>query len=93
MNQIKKIGVAGAGAMGLGIAQVFAQSGYEVVLFDVNENQLTKAKTEISKNLDFAVSKDKINAAEKDATLSRITYINQLNTKKRFWLLIPLQYR
>ena len=47
--EIKKIGVAGAGAMGLGIAQVFAQAKFEVILFDVNTAQLEKAKTEIEK--------------------------------------------
>ena len=47
MTAIKKIGVAGAGAMGAGIAQVFIQSNYEVVLFDVSAAQLDKAKIEI----------------------------------------------
>ena len=60
---IKKIGIAGAGAMGAGIAQVFAQTGYEVVLFDLSAAQLEKAKAEITKNLDFAVSKSKISQA------------------------------
>ena len=46
MGLVKKVGVAGAGAMGLGIAQVFAQAKFEVVLFDVNTPQLEKAKAE-----------------------------------------------
>ena len=71
---IKKAGVAGSGAMGCGIAQVFAQAGLEVVLYDVNAAQLDKAKAEISKNLEQAVSKQKISAADKDAALSKISY-------------------
>ena len=71
---IQKTGVAGAGAMGAGIAQVFAQAGFDVVLFDVNEVQLNKARTEIAKNLDYAVSKQKISKADGDAVLTKITY-------------------
>ncbi|RYG36484.1 MAG: 3-hydroxybutyryl-CoA dehydrogenase, partial [Chitinophagaceae bacterium] len=41
--------VCGAGTMGSGIAQVFAQKGFQVILFDTNENGLTNAKTRIEK--------------------------------------------
>lgn len=74
MSNIKKIGVAGAGAMGLGIAQVFAQSGFSVVLFDLGQAQLDKAKETITKNLEFAVSKGKSTEADKTAALGRISY-------------------
>jgi 3-hydroxybutyryl-CoA dehydrogenase len=77
--KINKTGVAGAGAMGLGIAQVFAQANLEVVLFDVSEAQLQKAKSEIEKNLAGAVAKNKITEADKTATLSRITYTTDVN--------------
>lgn len=79
MSTIKKIGVAGAGAMGLGIAQVFAQSGHSVVLFDLGQAQLDRAKDTITKNLEFAVSKGKANEADKTATLGRISYTVNLN--------------
>ena len=79
---IKKAGVAGSGAMGCGIAQVFAQSGIEVVLYDVNAAQLDKAKAEISKNLEQAVSKQKISVADKDSALSKIAYSTELNALK-----------
>ncbi|MFN8285354.1 MAG: 3-hydroxyacyl-CoA dehydrogenase NAD-binding domain-containing protein [Chitinophagales bacterium] len=77
--EIKKIGIAGAGAMGLGIGQVFAQNGFEVVLYDLTENQLNKAKTEIEKNLDGAVAKNKMTAAEKDDTMKRIKFTSSVN--------------
>lgn len=79
---IKKTGVAGAGAMGAGIAQVFAQAKLGVVLFDVNAAQLEKAKAEIEKNLAFAVSKNKISEADKTAALSRISFSADINSLK-----------
>ena len=79
---IKKAGVAGSGAMGCGIAQVFAQAGLEVVLYDLSTAQLDKAKAEISKNLEQAVSKQKISAADKESALSKISYSTEINALK-----------
>lgn len=47
---IKRIGVAGSGLMGSGIAQIFAQSGYDVVLYGRREESLEKAKKQIELN-------------------------------------------
>jgi 3-hydroxybutyryl-CoA dehydrogenase len=77
--QIKQIAVAGAGTMGAGIAQVFAQSGYTVKLYDVNAAQLDKAKTEIDKNLQGAVVKGKLTEEEKKAMHSRLSYTANVN--------------
>ena len=79
---IQKTAVAGSGAMGCGIAQVFAQAGLDVVLYDVNPAQLEKAKAEIQKNLDAALSKSKITAAQKDSALSKINYSSDINVLK-----------
>lgn len=76
--EIKTIGIAGAGTMGAGIAQVTATFGYKTILFDVNENMLTKAKQGIEKSLTYLVDKQKITAQNKVEILSRITYINNL---------------
>ena len=54
-TDIKKVAIIGAGTMGLGIAQVFAQKGYATFLFDLNEAILEKAKSIIEKNLTKAV--------------------------------------
>lgn len=70
---MNNITVIGAGTMGNGIAHVFAQYGYHVNLVDVSENALKKAIDTITKNLDRMVAKEKISAADKDATLSRLT--------------------
>lgn len=77
---IKKAGVAGAGAMGLGIAQVLAQTGLQVVLYDVSTSQLDKAQSGITQNLDGAVQKSKLSEAEKKAIAERITYSTDLSS-------------
>ncbi|WP_457632646.1 3-hydroxyacyl-CoA dehydrogenase family protein [Oceanithermus desulfurans] len=70
--EIQKIGVIGAGQMGSGIAQVAAQSGYEVVLMDVEELSLKKGLEAIRRSLDRFLRKEKITQEEADATLARI---------------------
>jgi 3-hydroxybutyryl-CoA dehydrogenase len=70
--QIQKVGVVGAGTMGNGIAHVFAHSGYDVVLCDVEQRFLERALQTVGKNLDREVAKNKITAAAKAGVLSRI---------------------
>ena len=69
---IRRIGVVGAGTMGNGIAHVFARSGYDVVLCDVDQKFLDRALATIRKNLDREVAKDKITADQRDSSLQRI---------------------
>ena len=69
---IQRVGVIGAGTMGNGIAHVFARSGYEVVLCDVEQRFVDRGLETIGKNLDREVAKNKITADDKAATLSRI---------------------
>jgi len=69
---IKKIGVVGSGQMGNGIAHVAAQSGYDVILNDLNEAQVEKGFLTISKNLDRMIKKEKIKEADKITILDRI---------------------
>jgi 3-hydroxybutyryl-CoA dehydrogenase len=69
---IKRVGVIGAGTMGNGIAHVFARSGYEVTLCDVEQRFLDRALETIGKNLEREVAKNKITAEDKAATLGRI---------------------
>jgi 3-hydroxybutyryl-CoA dehydrogenase len=70
---IKKVGVIGAGTMGNGIAHVFASSGFDVVLCDVEQRFLERGIATIAKNLDREVAKNKISADDKAATLARIS--------------------
>lgn len=72
MTEIRRVAVVGAGTMGNGIAHVFAQHGYEVILIDVAEERLSLAVETISANLDRQVRKGVIAEAEKGAALARI---------------------
>ena len=77
---MQKITVIGAGTMGNGIAHVFAQFGYTVKLVDVSDAALQRAMSTIEKNLDRLVAKEKLTAADKTATLGRLTTFNSLET-------------
>ena len=69
---IERVGVIGAGTMGNGIAHVFARSGYQVTLCDVEQSFLDRALATIGKNLEREVAKNKITAEDKTAALKRI---------------------
>jgi 3-hydroxybutyryl-CoA dehydrogenase len=64
--------VVGAGQMGSGIAQVGAQSGYQVILNDISQELVQKGLSGIEKNLDRALGKGKITEEDKQQTLGRI---------------------
>lgn len=68
-----KIGVLGAGTMGSGIVQTFAQAGYEVIMRDLEEEYLEKGLKTITKNLNRSVKKERITEEDKENILSRIT--------------------
>jgi 3-hydroxybutyryl-CoA dehydrogenase len=70
--EIKKVGVVGCGLMGAGIAQVCAQSGYQVVVSEINDELLNKGLASISSRLAKNVEKGKLSAEDKDSALSRI---------------------
>ncbi len=70
---IQRVGVVGAGTMGNGIAHVFARSGCEVVLCDIEQKFLDRALTTIAKNLDREVAKSKLSDAQRSETLQCIS--------------------
>ena len=79
--KIKKVGVVGCGLMGSDISEVCAQSGYQVVVSEINDELLNKGLASISSSLTRNVKKGRISQAEKEATLARIkgtTHIGEL---------------
>jgi len=76
---IKTIGVIGAGTMGNGIAQTFAQSGFSVILLDVAQPMLDRARGTIEASLGKFVEKGRLSAADRDATLARLATTTTLD--------------
>ena len=70
--EIKQVGVVGCGFMGSGITQVCAQSGYQVVVSEINDELLNKGLTTINYYLTRSVLKGKISEQDKDSALARI---------------------
>jgi 3-hydroxybutyryl-CoA dehydrogenase len=76
---IKSVGVIGAGTMGNGIAQVFAQNGFSVRLHDASGPAMDKALATIEKSLGKFVEKGKVTAADRDAALGRLAKASSLD--------------
>lgn len=72
VHEIQTIGVVGAGQMGNGIAQVAAQSGYQVILQDIFPEALERARTTILKNLNKAVELGKMGPEQVAPVLDKI---------------------
>ena len=79
---MKKIAVIGAGTMGLDIAQVFARSGYEVVVRDITDEIIKASEARLVKGLDKLVSKGKLDEAGKNALLGNISFTTDLALAK-----------
>lgn len=82
MSNIKTVGVIGAGQMGSGIAQVMAQAGLAVLLQDISEAQLAKAKAGIEKSLAKFVEKGKLTAEQQASALAALTFTQSLEDLK-----------
>lgn len=75
---MKKIGIIGGGAMGSGIAQVFAQSGHSVVLYDTNKEALDRSKQNLAKTFEKLVAKEKYTAEKAQEIQNKIEYADSL---------------
>lgn len=86
---MKNVTVIGAGTMGNGIAHVFAQSGFNVALADVNAAQLEKAVQTITKNFDRQVAKGSVTVEQKSQALGNIkTYTDIAEAVKNAELVV-----
>lgn len=88
MKNIQLIGIVGAGQMGRGIAQVAAQTGYDVILFDAFKNSLDFGHTFIKTQLDKGVEKAKWTADDASKAFSRIKATAEINDLKNCDLVI-----
>jgi 3-hydroxybutyryl-CoA dehydrogenase len=80
MVNIQRVGIVGAGTMGNGIAQVFAQAGCDVRLVDAAPGALDRARSSIEKSLAKLVEKNRVSALERDATLGRLATGTSIDT-------------
>lgn len=78
-NQIKQVGVVGAGTMGIGICEVAAAHGQQVKLFDVNVEFAQKAVESLAARLEKRVAKGKISAQDKSEILDRVVVVEDLS--------------
>lgn len=83
-----RIAVIGAGQMGNGIAHVFAQAGFDVVMIDVAQQALDKGRDTIAKNLDRLIKKGSLPEADKSAILARVTTATSTDAVKGAALVI-----
>ncbi len=74
---INKVGIIGTGTMGLGIGQVCAQAGKEVVAVKATPGPVDKARSSVEKGLAKMVERGKMEAAEKDAIMGRMTFATE----------------
>ena len=77
---IEKVFVIGAGFMGSGIVENAAVKGLNVTVYDISQAQLDKSVNNITRNLDKAVAKGRMEAADRDASLSRIHCTTDITT-------------
>ena len=79
MNEIKIVGVVGAGQMGAGIAQVLCVAGHATLLFDANPEALRLGMSSIHQRLNQAVDKGKLAADVRDSAKQNLTQANSLS--------------
>jgi len=70
---IESVGIIGAGTMGNGIAQICAGAGLSVTMVDISDAAVARGMSTVGSSLDSLVKREKLTAADKEATLSRIT--------------------
>jgi|GEM_PF-3155436 3-hydroxyacyl-CoA dehydrogenase len=76
---MKIIGVIGAGIMGAGIAQVAAENGYTVKIYDVAASMMDKAVKTMQKNWQKAVEKGKSTQEDMDKQVAAVTCVNSVD--------------
>ena len=79
ISKIEKVGVIGAGQMGVGISHVCAASGFDITLVDLSDDILSNAQTTIDKNLDRLLKRGKLSEEEKALALGHLTMSTKMS--------------
>ncbi len=87
LENIQKVGIVGSGTMGATIAQLAAQAGCYVSLYDIKQEALENGEERIHKNLDGAVNRNKITQEDKDQAVERIQFTNNFQDLKADFIL------
>lgn len=82
VNEIKTVGIIGAGQMGAGIAQVFAAAGLDVLMQDIKQEYCDRGLKGITSSLEKAVAKGKLTEDEKKNTIGRIKITTKIEDLK-----------
>jgi len=85
---MKKVLIAGAGSMGLDIAQVFATKDFTVEVFDISEDILEKARNRVNKNLSRQVEKGKLDEDARSAIIGRLSFTSDIMSAQNANLVI-----
>ncbi|MGH7463719.1 MAG: 3-hydroxyacyl-CoA dehydrogenase family protein [Longimicrobiales bacterium] len=79
MPEIRRVAVLGCGLMGSGIAEIAAKAGYETWVRELNDDLVVRGRAGITKSLDRAVDKGKLDAAVRDEALGRLKFTTSLD--------------
>jgi 3-hydroxybutyryl-CoA dehydrogenase len=82
MADVRRVGVLGCGLMGSGVAEISAKAGLETWVREINEQLVEKGKAAITKSLDKAVEKGKLEAGARDAALGNLKFTTSLEDLK-----------
>jgi len=82
MAEVRRVGVLGCGLMGSGIAEICVKAGFDTHVREVSEQLVEKGKASITKSLDKAVDKGKLEASARDAALSKLDFTTDLANLK-----------
>jgi 3-hydroxybutyryl-CoA dehydrogenase len=78
-HDVRKVGVVGSGTMAVGIVEVFVKSGYDVVSVTRGLDRTAKMRDKLTASLEKSVVRGRLNEADRDAALARITWSNALD--------------
>src|SRR3546814_11822925 len=93
MKSIKTVGVVGAGAMGRGIAQIAAQAGLDVLLFDLNAQAIEAARENLQQMWGKLAAKGKLSEQQAAESLARVAACSDLQTMSRADLVVRSEER